>query len=486
MTASPPTRRVVHVDTAVAGHHPTGAGPSGLDAAATVDRLRRSFGRGTTRPLAWRREQLRRLLRLLSDGEGELVAALHADLGKPAVEGRLTDLAPVAAEIEGMLRHLTAWARPERVRVPLIQRPGRATVVREPYGVALVIAPWNYPVHLLLLPTAAAVAAGNCVVAKPSELAPSTSAALARLARRHLDPDAVTLVEGGAQETQHLLAEPFDTIFYTGNARVGRLVMEAAARHLTPVTLELGGKSPVLVAADADLEVAARRIAWGKFLNAGQTCIAPDYVLVDRSAEDELVDRLEAAVRAFYGDDPRVSGDYARIINERHFDRLTGLLAASRDRVVVGGVSHRDERYLAPTVLRDVGPDDPLMEEEIFGPLLPVLPVTDMHEAAAFVRARAKPLALYVFSRSRSTIDRVLATTSSGGVGVNCTIQHAAIPGLPFGGVGESGMGAYHGRSGFETFSHRKAVLSKPTRPDPPLAYPPYTRLKRWVLRRAL
>lgn len=475
------------MDTVTGGHQPPGAAPpAAFDAAGTVERLRRTFGEGVTRPLSWRRGQLRGLLRLLSDGEGELLAALRTDLGKPAVEGRLTDLAPVASEIEGMLRHLAAWSRPERVRVPLIQRPGRASVVREPYGVALVIAPWNYPVHLLLLPMAAAIAAGNCVVGKPSELAPATSAAVARLAARYLDADAVTMVEGGIEETQDLLVQRFDTIFYTGNARVGRLVMEAAARHLTPVTLELGGKSPAIVAADADLEVAARRIAWGRFLNAGQTCVAPDYVLVERAAEDELVDRLAAAVRTFYGDDPGASGDYARIVNERHFDRLTGLLQATAGKVVVGGESRRDDRYVAPTVLRDVRGEDPVMEEEIFGPLLPVVPVADVAEATAFVAARPKPLALYVFSRDRATTDRVAGTTSSGGVGVNCTVQQLAVPGLPFGGVGESGMGAYHGRHGFEAFSHRKAVLSKPTRPDPPIAYPPYTRLKRWVLRRAL
>ncbi|MGH9092683.1 MAG: aldehyde dehydrogenase family protein [Acidimicrobiales bacterium] len=468
------------------GDRDAAGGQPAPDAAAVVARLRRTFDSGATRPLPWRQDQLRRLLRLLAEGEDELVAALHADMGKPAVEGRLTDLAPVGAEVKASLRHLAAWARPERVRVPLIQRPGRATVVREPYGVALVIAPWNYPVHLLLLPMAAALAAGNCVVAKPSELVPATSAALARLAARHLDPEAVTLVEGGAEETRQLLAQRFDTIFYTGNARVGRLVMEAAAKHLTPVTLELGGKSPVVVAADADLDVAARRIAWGKFMNAGQTCVAPDYVLVDRRVEDELVDRLGESVRAFYGSDPRASGDYARIVNERHFDRLAHLLAASADRVAVGGDADRPTRYIGPTVLRDVGPDAPVMEEEIFGPLLPVLPVDDVDEAVAFVDARPKPLALYVFARAREAVDRVVGGTSSGGVGVNCTVQHLAVPGLPFGGVGESGMGAYHGQFGFDAFSHRKAVLEKPTWLDPPIAYPPYTRVKRWILRRAL
>jgi aldehyde dehydrogenase (NAD+) len=450
----------------------------------TVAALRRTFDAGLTRPLDWRREELRSFQRLLADGEDELLEAMRDDMGKPAVEARLTDLSVVAAEIGVMLRNLERWARPERVAVPLVQQPGHATVVREPLGVALVIAPWNYPVHLLLLPMAAAVSAGNCVVGKPSELTPKTSAAIARLARRHLDGRAVAIVEGGVEESEALLAERFDTIFYTGNGRVGRVVMEAAAKHLTPVTLELGGKSPALVDADADMEVAARRIAWGKYLNAGQTCVAPDYVLVQRDVETTFVDSVRGSLRSFYGDDPRRSDDYARIVNDRHFERLSGLLGSTRATVAAGGETDRADRYIAPTVLTGVAHDDPVMEDEIFGPILPVVAVTHMDDAVAFVRARPKPLALYVFSRSKETVDRVLAGTTSGGVGVNCTVQQVAVPALPFGGVGASGMGAYHGRQGFETFSHRRAVLAKPTRPDPPVAYPPYTKVKEWVLKK--
>lgn len=455
-----------------------------------VARLRATFDAGVTRPLGWRREQLQALRGLLVADKAELLAALAADLGKPAIEGLMTDLSFVRAEVDVLLAGLDEWSRPERVRVPLVQRPARAQVVREPLGVALVIAPWNYPVHLLLAPMAAALAAGNCVAGKPSEIAPATAAALGRLVPRHLDQRAVAIVEGGVPEARSLLAERFDHIFYTGNGRVGREVMEAAARHLTPVTLELGGKSPALVDRDADLAVAARRIAWGKFINAGQTCVAPDYVLVHRAVEDQLVDGIARAVRRFYGDDPASSPDYARIVSDRHFRRLTGLLegsgAGSRASVAVGGQADPATRYLAPTVLRDVGAGDPVMEEEVFGPILPVLAVQDMDEAAAFVRARPKPLALYVFSGSEATALKVVEGTSSGGVCVNGTVLHLAVHGLPFGGVGESGMGAYHGRHGFETFSHRRAVLTKPTRPDLPLAYPPYTRLRQWLLRRAL
>lgn len=456
------------------------------DASSTVAALRGAFDGGLTRPLGWRREQLLALKRLLSDGEQELLDAMRADLGKPAVEGRLTDLSFVAAEIDVMLHHLDAWARPERVGVPLAQQPGKATVVREPLGVALVIAPWNYPVQLLLAPMAAAIAAGNCVVGKPSEISTRTSAALAHLAQVHLDTRAVTIVEGGPDETQALLEQRFDAIFYTGNGTVGRIVMEAAAKHLTPVTLELGGKSPALVDADADIDVAARRIAWGKFLNAGQTCVAPDYVLVHEKVETEFVDALRRTLRTFYGHDPKASDDYARVVNDRHFERLSGLLAATSGTIVLGGEQDKTERYLAPTVVTNVSPDDPLMDDEIFGPVLPVIRVGDMADAVKLVSARAKPLALYVFSSSKGTVDRVLAGTSSGSVGVNLTVQQVAIPDLPFGGVGPSGMGAYHGRQGFETFSHRRAVLSKPTRLDPPVVYPPYTKLKEWVLKKML
>jgi aldehyde dehydrogenase (NAD+) len=352
--------------------------------------------------------------------------------------------------------------------------------------VALVIAPWNYPVQLLLAPAAAALAAGNSVVLKPSEVSAHTADALAELVPRYLDERVVALVTGGVDETTALLAERFDHIFYTGNGRVGRIVMAAAAQHLTPVTLELGGKSPAIVAADANVEVAARRIAWAKFLNAGQTCVAPDYVLVDRAVEGRLLAGLRGALSRFYGPDPRLSDDYGRIVNEAHFARLTGLLdAGGYAEVVVGGDRDRATRYLAPTVLSGVDPGAPVMGEEIFGPILPVLPVDDVDEAIAFVNDRDKPLALYAFG-GRAATDRVLERTSAGSVCLNHAVLQVAVPELPFGGVGASGMGAYHGSAGFERFSHLKPVLTKPIRPDPPALYPPYTRLKRWFIRRAV
>jgi aldehyde dehydrogenase (NAD+) len=327
-----------------------------------------------------------------------------------------------------------------------------------------------------------ALAAGNAAVLKPSEVAAHTSHALARLVPRFLDPDAVAVVEGGVPETTALLDERWDHIFYTGNGRVGRLVMAAAAKHLTPVTLELGGKSPCLVDDDVDLELTARRIAWGKFLNCGQTCVAPDYVLVHRAREQELVDGIAASVRTFYGEDPQKSPDLARIVNEQHVDRLAKLLESGT--AAIGGQVDRADRYVAPTILRNVSPDSPVMQEEIFGPILPVLPVADMEEAIAFVNARPKPLALYVFTNRKTVEDAVIARTSAGGVTVNAAIWHLGNPNLPFGGVGESGMGAYHGKHGFDAMSHWKPVLRKSWRMDPSIGYPPYTKWKKALIKR--
>ncbi|HWW44827.1 MAG TPA: aldehyde dehydrogenase family protein [Acidimicrobiia bacterium] len=449
-----------------------------------VAHLRATFASGRTRPLAWRREQLERLRLMLVEREADLLGALHTDLGKPATEAWATDVGFVISEIDYVRRHLRAWMRPERVWTPMVARPGSARLVREPYGVALVIAPWNYPVQLLLSPMVGALAAGNCVVGKPSELAPATSAVLARTIPKYLDTDAVAVVEGGVPETQALLAEPFDYIFYTGNGRVARVVMEAAAKHLTPVTLELGGKSPVIVDGDADLEVAARRVAWGKYLNAGQTCIAPDYALVTRGAEERFVEQVRRAVFDFYGADPKDSPDYGRIVNDQHTQRLAKLLDGGT--ATVGGTVDRAARYVAPTVLQQVKPDAAALQEEIFGPILPVLPVDSIDAAIEYVNAREKPLALYLFSGSRATRQHVLDRTSSGGAAVNATMFQVSVPGLPFGGIGPSGMGAYHGKASFDTFSHAKPVFRKATKPDPALAYPPYTSRKDRLIRRFL
>ena len=449
-----------------------------------VASLRASFRSRKTRPLAWRREQLGRLRDLFTENKDALQQALAEDLGKPVVEAYVTDIAVVVSEIDLVAKNLAKWIRPEKVSTPMTQQPGQSKILREPLGVVLIIAPWNYPVQLLLSPLVGAIAAGNCAVLKPSEITESTSALLARLVPQYLDQDAIRLVEGAVPETTALLDEKFDHIFYTGNGTVGRIVMEAAAKSLTPVTLELGGKSPCIVAADANLDVAAHRIGWGKFLNAGQTCVAPDYILVEATKEEEFTAKLQGVIREFYGDDPHASGDFGRLANTRHHQRLSALLEGQD--VIACGNGIEDERYLAPTLVRRPDPESKLMQEEIFGPILPILPVENLDEAIEFVNGREKPLALYVFTSEDETAGRVLSETSSGGACVNAAIWHVANPHLPFGGVGPSGMGSYHGRGSFETFSHKKAVVEKTTRVDPKIAYPPYTPFKKNLVTRMM
>ncbi|KOV96628.1 aldehyde dehydrogenase [Streptomyces sp. NRRL B-3648] len=423
--------------------------------------MRATFATGRTKSVEWRTGQLRRLRALLTERGADLAAALRADLGKSSTEAYRTEIDFTVREIDHTLEHLADWLRPEPAPVPAhLGADATAWTQYDPLGVVLVIAPWNYPAQLLLAPVVGALAAGNAVVAKPSELAPATSVALAELIPAYLDTDAVAVVEGGVPETTALLAERFDHIFYTGNGTVGRIVMRAAAEHLTPVTLELGGKSPVFVDRGTDLDVVADRLARGKFLNAGQTCVAPDYVLTDPETASALEAALVRAVEGLFGGDPADSPEYGRIVNERHFDRLCALLGSGR--TAVGGVGDRAARYLAPTVLADVDPASPVMQEEIFGPILPIVTVAGLDEAIAFINDRDKPLALYVFSESDETRERIAAETSSGGLGHGLPLAHLTVSDLPFGGVGESGMGNYHGRYSIETFSHRKAVLAKP------------------------
>ncbi|GAA3133005.1 aldehyde dehydrogenase family protein [Streptomyces rameus] len=429
--------------------------------ADVVARLRATYGTGRTKSVEWRTDQLRRLRAMLTERGSDLAAALHADLGKSGTEAYRTEIDFTVREIDHTLEHLRDWLRPEPAPVPAhLGADATAWTQYDPLGVVLVIAPWNYPAQLLLAPMVGALAAGNAVLAKPSELAPATSSALAELIPAYLDTDAVAVVEGGVPETTALLAERFDHIFYTGNGTVGRIVMRAAAEHLTPVTLELGGKSPVFVDRGTDLDVVAERLARGKFLNAGQTCVAPDYVLTDPDSAAALEAALVRAVEGLFGTDPARSPEYGRIVNERHFDRLSALLGSGR--VAVGGVGDRADKYIAPTVLADVDPASPVMREEIFGPILPIVTVAGLDEAIGFINDRDKPLALYVFSESDETRDRIAAETSSGGLGYGLPLAHLTVSDLPFGGVGESGMGNYHGRYSIETFSHRKAVLAKP------------------------
>ena len=446
--------------------------------------LRSTYNSGHTRPLAWRKHQLEQMIKMLEENEPEFLAALKTDLGKPTVEGFITDIAFITGEIKLMLKNLKKWNKPQRVPTPLVTMPAKSQLIPEPLGVVLVIAPWNYPIQLLLVPAAGAIAAGNAVVMKPSEVSAATSEVLARLVPKYLDQKAITLVEGGVPETTALLAEHFDHIFYTGNGTVGRIVMAAAANNLTPVTLELGGKSPVIVDESANIHVTARRIAWGKWLNAGQTCVAPDYILVNEKVRQPFLDELGKAITDFFGADPQTSESYGRIVSPRHFDRLKSLMTGGK--VIIGGETNGDSRYVAPTVLADVDMNSALMNEEIFGPLLPVISITSTKQAIDFITARPHPLALYVFAENKSVVKEVLAKTTAGGVTVNGTLMHLTSPHLPFGGIGESGMGGYHGKSGVRLFQHMKPVLSRGTKLDPSLAYPPYTDKKAKLFRKLL
>lgn len=455
-----------------------------LDAAGLVARLRDTYHSDRTRPIGWRKAQLGRLRDLVKENEKALIEALASDLGRPSFEAWLAETRYLEIEIEHTLKELPGWMKQERHSTPMILQPGSAYVQPEPLGVVLIIAPWNYPIQLALAPLIGALAAGNCAVVKPSEVSPASSALLAELIPRYLDNDAVAVVEGAVPETTALLAQRWDHIFFTGGERVGKIVMTAAAQHLTPVTLELGGKSPVIIDKTANLKVAARRLIWGKAFNAGQTCIAPDYILVEDSAKRPLVDALIATLEEFFGDDPQASPDYSRIVSAGHFDRLVRLMGDGN--VVHGGASDPAQRFIELTLLDDVDPSAPLMQEEIFGPLLPIISVADVDEAVRFVNARPKPLALYMFSGDRAAQQKVLSRTSSGGACVNDCINHFVVPGLPFGGVGTSGMGGYHGKHSFDTFSHLKGVLEKPTFVDPALRYPPYNEAKKKWTRRLM
>ncbi len=445
---------------------------NGNDIGGLVKRQREFFAGGGTRDLRERAASLENLRGLLREGERELLVALAEDLGKPATEAYLSEIAFVEGEVALALKKLRSWNRPRRVRTGWITFPASGRVYPSPYGTALIIGPWNYPLQLLLAPLAGALAAGNTAVLKPSELAPQTSRALSRLIGERFHPGLLAAVEGGAETARGLLEQPFDYVFYTGSSRVGRLVMAAAAGKLIPITLELGGKNPCIVDRGADLKLAARRIAWGKFFNAGQTCVAPDYLLVPEELEAPLVGELKSAVGSFYGGDPRSSPDYGRIVNEKHLARLTGLLEGAE--VAFGGEIDRGERYLAPTVVRNVPEGHPLLEEEIFGPILPVLTCRTLDGALDFVNRRPRPLALYFFSTDRGHQRRVIAETTSGGVCLNDTVSQILPPRLPFGGVGESGMGSYHGKASFETFSRPRSVLARSARLDPSFRYPPY------------
>lgn len=434
------------------------------------------FESGATLPLRARRAALNALGKAIKAHETELADALHADLGKSRTESYMCEIGLTLSELSHQKKHLRGYMKARRHLTGLANFPGRSYTVRNPYGCVLVMSPWNYPVLLTLEPLIGAIAAGNCCILKPSAYSPATSAVIAKLIRSVFPPEYVAVVEGGRAENQSLLDLPFDYIFFTGGVTVGKTVMEKAAAHLTPITLELGGKSPCIIDRTADLSIAAKRIAFGKYLNCGQTCVAPDYVLIDPAVKDEFLARLKKEITAMYGEAPLDNPNYGKIINQKHFDRLCTLI--DPEKVVIGGERDTDGLRIAPTVMDGVTADDAVMGEEIFGPILPVLTYDSIEQAQAFVRARPHPLACYLFTRDKALMRRFRDAWQFGGGCINDTVIHLATSRMPFGGVGDSGMGAYHGRRSFETFSHEKSIVKRSCLCDIPVRNQPYSSLK--------
>lgn len=429
------------------------------------------FESGQTKSYEFRLAQLQKLRQVIIERQDDIVAAAKADLGRPAFEAYFEIAA--LGEIKIAIKQLKTWMKPQRVATGMDVFPGSAWIQPDPLGVVLVIAPWNYPFSLLINPLVGAIAAGNCSILKPSEHAPHTAQVVSKLMGDTFSENYIAVVEGEAETSKQLLAEKFDHIFFTGGTAIGREVMKAAAENLTPVTLELGGKSPCIVDSEIHFEHAAKRIIWGKFINAGQTCVAPDYLLIDRTIKDEFVTHLKQAVHNFYGDNPANSPDFGRLIHQRHFNRLTQFL--DNGEIIVGGQTDSEARYIAPTLIDQVTWEDPIMQEEIFGPILPILTYENLDDAIAQVNAHPKPLALYFFSKNEEKQQKVLTATSSGGACINETVLHVGVGTLPFGGVGPSGMGRYHGKASFDTFSHQKSVLKRAFWLDLGWRYAPYT-----------
>ncbi len=452
-----------------------------MDLEALVKRQREYFDSGVTKSVEFRLEKLRALRAEIRRKEGRVHEALKKDLNKSDFESYMTETGLAISELGYLEKHLKGYARPKRHLTPLAHFHGKSFTVAEPYGVTLIMSPWNYPFMLCMEPLAGAIAAGNCCILKPSAYAPAVSAVIKELVEAVFPPGYVAVVEGGREENAALLEQRFDYIFFTGGVKVGRLVLEKASRYLTPVTLELGGKSPCIIDGTADLKTAAKRLAFGKFLNAGQTCVAPDYLLIQESVKEQFLELFETAAKHMYGEKPLENPDYPKIINEKHFERVSGLIEGMEVRM--GGEGNRETLQIAPTVLDGVTADAPVMQEEIFGPVLPVLTFRELGEAEAFVRGREKPLACYVFTRSRETERRLLSSLSFGGGCINDTIIHLASSRMGFGGVGMSGMGSYHGRKSFETFSHEKSIVKKYNWLDMPIRYQPYTKGKERLLK---
>ncbi|MDO4497454.1 MAG: aldehyde dehydrogenase [Bacteroidales bacterium] len=439
------------------------------------------FQSGATLGIDARRLALRKLKEGIKRHESEIMEALRIDLGKSTTEAYMSEIASIYSDIDDAVKHLKRWTRAKHVSTPMAISPAQSKIIYCPYGVVLIMAPWNYPFLLSVAPLIGALAAGNCCIVKPSELAPATAQIVTKVLSESLDVRLVAVVNGDAEVGKSLLEERFDYIFYTGNGSVGRYVMERAARHLTPVTLELGGKSPVIVTRSANLRLAARRIAFGKLMNLGQTCVAPDYVLVEESVHDALVGYLKEEIVAMYGEHPLENPAYGKIINRRHFDRIGRLIEPQK--VAFGGEADAEKLKIAPTILTEVSAEDAVMGEEIFGPVLPILKVRNVEEAMRFVQQRPHPLALYLFTSDKKVERNVMETLQFGGGCVNDTVVHLSNHKMPFGGIGDSGMGSYYGYHSFLTFSHAKSIVKSPTWIDPQIRYQPYTKLKDRLIR---
>lgn len=448
-----------------------------------VQRARDAFKCGTTLSLEFRKRQLKALRRMYEENEGALCAALAKDLKKPKQEAILLEINLLKDDINHILARIDDWVKPEKIPTNVLTMFDKPMVYHDPYGVVLVMGAWNYPVQLALLPVSGAIAAGNCVIIKPSEVSPATAETIAALIPKYLDKECYHVVCGGIPETTELLKERFDYIFYTGSPTVGKIVREAANKYLTPTTLELGGKSPVYIDDSVDMDMAVKRILWGKCINLGQTCIAPDYVLCSKAVQEKFVAKAKQILDEWYGPNPKASPDLCRIVSEKHLDRIAEYLKEGT--VAVGGDVDREQLYIAPTILTDVSPKNKVMTEEIFGPILPIVNVESAHDAISFINSREKPLVFYIFSNSETIQKMLLSNTTSGGSCVNDTMVHLSVHDLPFGGVGNSGMGSYHGKASFDTFTHRKSCLirnyNKIAETIGKMRYPPYseTNMKR-------
>jgi aldehyde dehydrogenase (NAD+) len=454
-----------------------------------VKKQREYFFSGETIPLSFRKKMLKNLSACIKKYNQEILEALHTDLNKSAFEGYVTEISIVQEEISYTLKHLSKWAKPHKVKTPITQFPAKCYQYFEPYGVTLIMAPWNYPFQLTLAPLVGAISGGNCAVLKPSNYSPATSAIIKKIVEETFDPKYVAVVEGDREANTNLLEQHFDYIFFTGGVTVGKLVMEAASKYLTPVSLELGGKSPCIIDETANIDLTAKRLAWGKFVNAGQTCVAPDYVLVHESVKEKLLESLVKWIKHFYQENPLENPNLPKIITQKHFERVSAFVDrsnSSNGKVIFGGTTNPETRQICPTILDGATPDSPVMSEEIFGPVLPILTVKNLDEVIDFVRSRPKPLALYLFTTSKAAEKRIVSTLSYGGGCINDVIVHLATSYMPFGGVGNSGMGAYHGKDSFTTFTHAKSIMNKANWLDLPVRYPPYTEKKLKLIEKIL